>query len=164
MKGHTMKCTFEHRECSVFFSSSALAHCRCLVSITASLKLNQGGSSKVSVETKTKPNQTSAPQIEPGGGLVEGCRRNQNQTCIPPTNQPQGSIFTKASKIFCRKKNIFPSGELWVQWLLRVWLPLETYTSLTFLCLRHSTHEQPQKKQMTKMNAKFPNNSHCGLP
>ena len=65
---------------------------------------------------------------------------------LHPTHQPQGSIFTKASKIFSRKKNIFPSGELWVQWLLRVWLPLETYTSLTFFCLRHSTHEHPQTK------------------
>ena len=108
-----MKCTFEHRECSVFFSSSALAHCRCLVSITASLKLNQGGSSKVSVETKTKPNQTSAPQIEPGGGLVEGCRRNQNQTCIPPTSQPAtGLYFHESFQNILSEEKYFSIGRI----------------------------------------------------
>ena len=55
MKGWTMKwkCTFEHRECSVFFSSLTEFGVSPLSS-----KLNQGGS-KVAVETKTKtaPNQ-----------------------------------------------------------------------------------------------------------
>ena len=75
-----MKCTFEHRECSVFFSSSALAHCRCLVSITP-------------------------PQIEPGG-VVEGFRRNQNQTCIPPTSQPATGLYFHESfqNIFSEEK------------------------------------------------------------
>ena len=50
MKGWTMKwkCTFEHRECSVFFSSLTEFGVSPLSS-----KLNQGGS-KVAVETKTK--------------------------------------------------------------------------------------------------------------
>ena len=109
MKGHTMKCTFEHRECSVFFSSSALAHCRCLVSITASLKLNQGGSSKVSVETKTKPNQTSAPQIEPGGGSRRRLP-SEPKPNLHPTHQPAShrALFSrKLPKYFVGRKIFF---------------------------------------------------------
>ena len=132
----------------------------------------------------------SVPQIEPRG-VVEGFRRNQNQTKpnqrpsnwtrggsrrrlpsepkpnLHPTHQPTShrALFSRklpkyfvGRKIFFHRENCGCSdcSEFGFHWRL-------TQVSLSFAWDTVHTNNH-KKKQIKKMNAKFPNNSHCGLP